>query len=190
MLDDSVDTTKTRKFICPLDVETTGLDPEIHQITELCFVRMSFVPGTDWFSTLKEEARVCHKTLLRPGTFVDPTVASINKYDPEVWAKEAIHLADALSQALPLLRDAYPIASKPQFDMGFIAKAVKDLCWQMPRMAGHHPIDITSAFVRLYFEGKIDRIGQDYVTRLLFNKTADHLAEPDVDDMIKLMSHV
>jgi DNA polymerase III alpha subunit (gram-positive type) len=176
-----------KKYICVIDTETTGLDPKVHEIIDLCFVRLSFEPGPRWKETIEEEGRVACKTFpTNPN--VDPTVAAINGYDAALWAKEAVTLPTALYNALPLMKDAYHIGSKPSFDISFIEAALERLHWQLPRLAGHHAIDMVSSFASLWFEGKIKKIGQSYVmSTLIPDEKQRHTAEEDVNNLIEML---
>jgi DNA polymerase III epsilon subunit-like protein len=176
----------TQKFICVVDLETSGLDPEFDEILELAFVRMSFTPGPDWKRTLAEVDRVVGRTF--PTLKVDPKAAAINGYTKEAWAETARPLRVMLEKALPLLEGAYWVGSKPQFDIGFIECACREHFLVIPKLAGHHEIDLVAAYAALWFEGKVEKVGQHHVMKhLLPGSIQTHTAEGDVDHLIELL---
>ena len=72
-----------------LDCEFGGLDPELHDITEIAVIT------TDY--RLAEQAEKEWKVQARPER-ISPEAAKISGYDPEVWAAEAVPLRQALTE--------------------------------------------------------------------------------------------
>jgi DNA polymerase-3 subunit epsilon len=69
-------------FLLFTDVETSGLDPERHEITQVAAVVVD--------RAFKEHAWLEYK-LPFDVKAADPESLKINGYDPEVWEKEAVH---------------------------------------------------------------------------------------------------
>lgn len=131
---------------CFIDVETTGLDPTEHEIIEIALIR------TDGqFSILNK-----YETKILPQHIetAHPRALEINGYDPDVWAKEAVSLVEALDEADLLLEDAIPAGQNTQFDLGFLKAAYqqveREVCWY-----NYHNLDTASLAVPLMMSGKI-----------------------------------
>lgn len=175
-----------KKYITIVDLETSGLDSSVHEILQLAAARLSFIPGHDWKSSLRVESRISYLTIPEI-PYVDPVVAQINGYNVDKWAREGVRLPKALAELFPLLNGAYWAGSKPSFDFDFIASATKRLHWQMPRLASHHPIDLTSAFVNLLFQGQIPKLGQSALMDVFLETQQTHHADDDVNGLINLV---
>lgn len=176
-----------KKYVTIVDFETSGLDPKQHEILQIAAKRLSFTSGLDWKKTLHEEANIFFKT--QPVNWdVDPFVASLNGFEPNDWRKTGVRLPVALAALFPLLEGAYWMGSKPSFDQEFVFEAAKKLGWQIPRMAGHHPIDLTSAFVKLWLEEQIPKIGQAQVMDIFANAPQTHRADDDVEGLFQLLN--
>lgn len=107
-----------------VDVETTGLDPRDHEIIEI-----GIVECTSLLQVVKTyEAKVFPKHI----ETADPIALKINGYDPEVWAKEAIPLEQALAEVIPLLEDNQPVGHNIGFDLGFL-RAAFESCGIYPK---------------------------------------------------------
>lgn len=177
---------QSKSYITIVDLETTGLDPKQHEILQVAAKRLSFETGPDWKKTLHEEANIFFKT--QPTCWdVDPFVARLNGFDPDDWRKTGVRLPTALAALFPLLEGAYWVGSKPSFDQGFVFDAAKRLGWQFPRLAGHHPIDLTSAFVKLWLEGEISKVGQAQVMDIFTATPQTHRADDDVEGLFQLL---
>lgn len=178
-----------RKRICFLDIETSGLKPEVHEILEVCAVLYTFEPSLTWKETIQSEDRIVNKIM--PLKEIDPFIIRLINYDAYIWKKTAINLHEAMARIIPLMENSIIIGSKPSFDLSFIEKAIGDLNWNMPRMASHHPIDLTSAFSKLWFEGKVSKLRQNDVVKFFHpDHEQPHSASGDVDQLILLLENL
>lgn len=105
-----------------VDIETTGLDPEKHEIIELAIVlvRQKGDKGDD-FEVIEEfEVKIKPEHI---GT-ADPQALKVNGYDPSQWV-----FANTLSEAMKAFgektKDAIFVAHNMAFDYSFIDKAFK-----------------------------------------------------------------
>lgn len=104
------------KSLCFLDLETTGLHPEKHEILEIgCVV-------TD---PTAAEVLAEFSSKVMPLGEVDPQVAAINGFDREAWQREAVPVVDALRQLEELAAPAILVAHNMPFDGGFVDAAVR-----------------------------------------------------------------
>ena len=97
-----------------LDVETTGLDPMKHEIISIAII-------TEWLDSGDTSETYL---LIKPQyNALDESATSINGYDPDKWAREAI----TMQEALPIIADKIKygpiIAHNAQFDIDFIKNA-------------------------------------------------------------------
>ena len=96
-----------------IDLETSGLDPLVHEILEIGAVRAA--DGAEF------EVKVW------PLRKVDPEAAKVNGYTPEKWREEAFLLPQALKLLAEFVgTDAYMTAYNVSFDRPFLEKAYRD----------------------------------------------------------------
>lgn len=104
-----------------VDIETTGLNPEIHEIIEIAVVRVTqtweegekpqFLSSFEWSVKIKplhiENA--------------DPVALKVNGYSKNDW-KEAVSLKEALTEFSKKTEGAIMVAHNVAFDAGFLDK--------------------------------------------------------------------
>ena len=121
-----------------LDCEFGGLDPELHDITEIGVIL------TD-YRLVEGKAREW-KVLARPGR-ITPEAAAIFGYDPEVWQREGVPLRQALSELAALLprgSTAVPAGQNVRMDVLFLERAYRRC--GLPYPFDYHVIDLATLF--------------------------------------------
>lgn len=111
-----------------IDLETTGLYPQTHEIIEIGAVRVS---SGETFEVKVQPHNI---------EDADPVALHINGYDKEKWRD-----ASTLPAALKLLsdfvgKDAYLMAYNVSFDRSFLEKAYKDC--NLPYPFHYHHLDL------------------------------------------------
>jgi len=102
-----------------LDLETTGLDPDVHEVTELAAMRTSS-DGRDVRGT------ICHKVMPEHLETASSEALQVNGFDVAVWDREAISLEDALGSFLNLsFGPVTLVAHYAFFDWGFLRNGLK-----------------------------------------------------------------
>jgi len=163
-----------------IDCETSGLDPEKHEILELAIVRVD--PKTI------EQKDVYHKYFV-PVRDVSPKIRAINGYDEERWREcnaEGIQ-PKHLDRIRTILTGATPAGQNPSFDLGFLKQAfnIYSSCTQWPEM-DYHVLDIASLAWPLFVSGLTEGVGLRH-TRKYFGLTGEqHRALSDVLDTIEV----
>ena len=94
-----------------IDVETTGLDSDYHEIIEICIVTPKY--------SYHKKIRPNHPERM------DAKALAVNGYRPSEW-RHAIDSSIAAGEISELLKDHLIIGHNPRFDMAFI----KELCWR------------------------------------------------------------
>ncbi len=121
-----------------LDCEFGGLDPELHDITEVAVIvtdyRLVELASREW----KVRARPDHIT---------PEAAELSGYDAKVWEKEAVPLRQALqelSELLPAGKLAVPAGQNVRMDVLFLERAFKSC--EIPYPFDYHVIDLVTLY--------------------------------------------
>jgi len=110
------------KHLIFLDTETTGLNPDVHEIIELAWIITDL--------NLNKKSGHCYKINPENIENADYKALEINGYSKEVWNKEAIPLEKALreiTKSIPFGERAIVIGHNVDFDLRFLRKAFKDL---------------------------------------------------------------
>ena len=121
-----------------LDCEFGGLDPELHDITEIGVI------VTDY--RLVELASAEWKVLARPER-VTAEAAAIFGYDAERWAREGVPLRQALGELAALLPSGHtvvPAGQNVRMDVLFLEKGYKACGLAVP--FDYHVIDLATLF--------------------------------------------
>jgi DNA polymerase III epsilon subunit-like protein len=120
-----------------LDCEFGGLDPELHDITEIGLIvtdyRLAELGETEW----KVRAR---------GERITPEAAQISGYDPELW-KSAVPLRQALTELvaqLPEGKTIVPAGQNVRMDVQFLERGFKSC--GLPYPFDYHVIDLATLF--------------------------------------------
>lgn len=168
-----------------LDLETTGLDPEQHEIIEIAVINVKIVPGEDWARSWSENKTVNVK--IKPKRPVEPWVARLNGYANALWHCQGIVPAEeALARTYDALENSIIIGSNPAFDKNFLAKAFSDMGWNFPRLKSHHMIDVPSMAARHLMLGRVKSIRQEKVAEVYKIPGDAHRAMGDAEQCMKL----
>lgn len=138
--------------LCYVDVETTGLDEERHEMTEVGAIRVDY--PRDFFEGGEPEEVESLSVKIKIEGNIDPSAGYMNHYDPEVWAKEGIALVDAMYRLFPLIKEANLAGWNVDFDRRRIMGAYDQFGWQWPYGTGHRLVDVQSLarpFVAAHF---------------------------------------
>lgn len=121
-----------------LDCEFGGLDPELHDITEIGVI------VTDY--RLVELSTQEWKVLGRPER-ITPEAAEIFGYDPEVWQKQGVPVRRALEEMTALLpkgKTVVPAGQNVRMDVQFLERAFKRC--NLPFPFDYHVIDLATLY--------------------------------------------
>jgi len=143
-----------------LDCEFGGLDPELHDITEIGVIL------TD--HRLAESGEAEWKVIGRPER-ISEEAAAISGYDAKVWAAEAVPVRQALTEfsaMLPKGRKVVPAGQNVRMDMIFLEKAYK--ACDLPYPFDYHVIDLAT----LYFAWTL--VAGEPVRALSLRQAATH----------------
>ena len=145
-----------------LDCEFGGLDPELHDITEIGVIltdeRLAEVEGgeREW------------KVIPRPER-VTPEAAAIFHYDEKLWRHEGVPVRQALTEladALPAGKKIVPAGQNVRMDVLFLEKAYKACGIAYP--FDYHVIDLAT----LYFSWSL--VAGESVSALSLRQAATH----------------
>jgi DNA polymerase III epsilon subunit len=95
-----------------LDLETTGLDPQLEGILEIACVRLENGAVT-----------ATYQQLVKPRVEISPASQAIHHITDEMVA-DAPYVEDVLDQVLAFIGDAPVVAHNAPFDMGFLNRAL------------------------------------------------------------------
>ncbi|MFA6603335.1 MAG: 3'-5' exonuclease [Patescibacteria group bacterium] len=99
------------------DIETTGLDPDTHEIIEIGLVLVD-QKTLEILDTYEVKVRPEHLETAQPEAL------KVNGYDPADW-QNAVPLAAAMAEYARRTRDAIFLAHNVSFDWPFVAKAFR-----------------------------------------------------------------
>jgi DNA polymerase-3 subunit epsilon len=124
-----------------VDTETTGLDPNKHEIIEIAILRESVLPGgggaiTESWSTKIAPARI---------EDADPKALEVNRYSKESWGDAPTFAAVADDIAKRLASGSVICGHNISFDVGFIEAEFKRLDRKV-RMPYHKVDTVTLAY--------------------------------------------
>jgi DNA polymerase III epsilon subunit-like protein len=121
-----------------LDCEFGGLDPELHDITEVAVIATDYRLAELWARDWKVRARPERIT---------PEAAEIQGYDPAVWAAEARPVRDVLGELAGLLpkgKVVVPAGQNVRMDVQFLERAYRSCGIEYP--FDYHVIDLATLF--------------------------------------------
>lgn len=124
---------KDKKYRIFLDIETTGLDCNRHEILEIAVIKELIEAPYNALGIIVEEW--CRKIIPRNIGDADSDALKVNGYLQQVWDKEAVSFASIADELYSLLSSGKIIGQNPNFDLGFIA-------------AEYHNIHIKPNFLR------------------------------------------
>ena len=162
-----------------LDLETSGLDPDDHEIVEFAAVRTSA-------DTSREISSFSHRCAfdLRKAT---AEALQTNHYDPTDWL-DAEPVRVALTDFVTLLgpdESAVVIGQNVGFDVGFVRATARREAFVLPRWK--YTLDVASMAWPLVVKGNLDRIGLDHLCqRYGVSNDGAHRALTDVRRTIEV----
>ncbi len=132
-----------------LDLECTGLNPGLHEITEIGAVLVS---QGDWQVLKTYEAKVLPVHI----ETATPEALRISHFDPLVWAEEGQPLAKAMQDLCEMGQGAIIAGFNVTFDWTYIQLALNQV--GLPDPFYYHRYDVMSAaFSMLYGRAEMDR---------------------------------
>lgn len=129
-----------------VDIETTGLDPDRHEIIEVAALRVD--GATLQVKGLRYHARVLPE---RPET-IDPEATALNGYCPVEWARTAKGAGLVRRELRGVLEGAGLSAHNTAFETLFLARWFPDQPWH------HHGVDTQALAMPLLRAGLIEGV--------------------------------
>jgi oligoribonuclease (3'-5' exoribonuclease) len=121
-----------------IDMEFGGLDPELHDITEIAVIltdyRLAELGQKEWKVRARAER-------------ITPEAAAISGYDAKVWAAEAVPVRQALEELTALLPKGVtvvPAGQNVRMDVQFLERGYKSC--ELPYPFDYHVIDLATLF--------------------------------------------
>jgi len=137
-----------------VDIESTGLDPDLHEIISIGCVMVSQDWGNDKpsFDVIEEfELKIKPEKIEN----ADPVALRVNGYDPADWVF-AYTLPEAMKIFSGKTVDAIMVAHNVAFDYLFIDRAFRKT--EVENKMHYHKLDtISIAFAKLHTDKDIDR---------------------------------
>ena len=121
-----------------LDCEFGGLDPELHDITEIGVIL------TDY--RLAEIAEKEWKVIGRPDR-ITPEAAAIFNYDPKLWEAEGVPVRQALTELaamFPKGKTVVPAGQNVRMDAQFLERGYRSC--ELPYPFDYHVIDLATLY--------------------------------------------
>jgi DNA polymerase III epsilon subunit family exonuclease len=138
-----------------IDVETTGLDPDVHEIIDLGVVLARQVPQEGKGPALEVLDEFEYKIIPERIFNADPESLKINGYAPEKWAG-AKPLKEVMEDFAKRTQGASFVAHNMAFDLEFIKRAFERA--GVKNLMHYHKIDtISLAFAKLYHDPKVEK---------------------------------
>ena len=154
-----------------IDVETTGLDPERHELIELGAVRVDphSLEPLDHLSVKVRPERLDD---------ADPRALEVNGYSDESW-RDAVSLPVALERLAPLLDGALVAGHNVDFDWAFLVRGFLAAGVPLPEV-DYHRLDTASLAWPLFASAETDSLSLDAVCDALgLSRPTPHRALAD-----------
>lgn len=161
-----------------IDVETTGLEPDYHEIIEVAVARVDA-------KTLTITAEFDCKVRPKHPDRAEPEALRINGYSPERWS-DALSQTHAIGQISPLLSGCILAGHNTSFDRSFIEAAFKRSGKTLPDL-DYHVIDTVSLAWPLIVAGAIEKPKLRFLCEHLgISNQGEHSAPADVRRTIEV----
>jgi DNA polymerase III subunit epsilon len=167
-----------------IDLETTGLNIEKHEIIEIggVLAEQDWNSDTPKFKVLEEfELKVKPEHI----ETADPAALRINRYDPSQWLF-AYTLPEALKMFSEKVKGAIMVSHNVSFDYAFLAKAFAKT--DIKDTMHYHKLDtISIAFSKLHKKGDVDALSLNALAKYfgVENEQA-HSALPDARTLFEI----
>jgi DNA polymerase III epsilon subunit-like protein len=143
-----------QKTLVFLDTETSGLDPQVHEILEIAIV--------------DPQGEILLHSKIKPQHIesAHPKALEINGYNEADW-KDAPSFSELAPNISSLLRDVITAGHNPAFDLGFIKAELSKADPALLKGLGYHLVDtVTLAYEQLSGCG-LDRLSLVNVAKFL-----------------------
>lgn len=138
-----------------IDVETTGLNPDLHEIIDLGLVLARQIPQAGKGPALEVIGEYEYKIVPERLYNADPESLKINGYTPEKWA-DAKPLQEVMEDFAVRTKGASFVAHNIVMDSAFINRAFEHA--GVKNEMHYHKIDtISLAFAKLYHDPKVEK---------------------------------
>lgn len=161
------------------DLETTGLDPDVHEIIQIGAIVLHANKDVTAFK--------CYVEPLHP-ELAEPKALEVNGYTPERWREaSAVSLPEALRffKNACMRNECILAAWNPTFDKPFLRRGY--ILWegQLPKAVDYHFLDVASMAWSLVLERKIETIKLEKVCEYLgISNEGAHDAGRDCERMV------
>lgn len=144
-----------------IDTETTGLDPDKHEILELACVLVRQVPQQGKGPKLEFIEEFEYKIIPERLQDADPGALRVNGYTKEAW-KDAIPLKEAMEKFAQRTRGAAFVAHNVVFDIGFVEKAFERA--GVRNLMHYQKIDtISFAYSKLFHDPRVEKFSLKFL---------------------------
>ena len=138
-----------------IDTETTGLNPDKHELIQIggVIVRAKNPHDVESYEVVEE-----FEYKIKPLRIQDanPTALKVNQYDPSQW-QDALTLAEAMAFVAKKTEGAVMVAHNVAFDSAFVDKAFR--LSDIENKMHYHRLDTVSmAFALLHNNADVDRL--------------------------------
>ena len=145
-----------KKNLAFIDIETTGLNSEIHEIIEIGGVIVS----PDLKIVEEFEMKVKPENL----AVAEPEALRINRFDPANWLF-AVSLPEAMKTFSEKTKDTIMVAQNITFDYSFLQKAFFNT--GVPNLMHYHKLDtISMAFAKLGKNGDAQKYSLGFLCNM------------------------
>ena len=167
----------SEKMFAVIDIETSGLDPNVHEILE-------FAGKLVDQKTLEVVYEISFRVRPLHIETAHPKALEVNGYTPEKWAN-AIDPEEAIHRIVNLCSGAIILGHNPRFDISFIEAAIKT--YRVEKRIDYHMVDTVTLAVEHLVPLGLDSVSLVNVCKFLGipNDNA-HTAMGDVDRCLQV----
>jgi DNA polymerase III epsilon subunit-like protein len=114
----------------------------------------------------------------------------MNGFNQSDWDKSNVTIDAALGGIFNLMRGNWHAGSNPVFDERFLKKAANKLCWDYPKTASHHLIDVTMLPFNLLIDNKVESLRQEKLADYYQIKGGGHRALSDALQCCEIFARI